>query len=105
MSPVVQEAVQKHIAALIRSLGPNNGKLLTLLRTFPPGADSLALCVFKILTEKGRTPALVALVKGLAAEREVNPRFLVPIMPDLDKVSISFESFFEKSKSLPAELA
>ncbi|PWN49146.1 hypothetical protein IE53DRAFT_160920 [Violaceomyces palustris] len=88
MQPFIQEAVKKHIAMLIRALGPNNAKLLMLLRTFPPGADSLALCVFTILTEKGRTPTLVALVKGLVEERDVDPRFLVPIMPDLDKAEI-----------------
>ncbi|KAN0062486.1 hypothetical protein ACQY0O_005017 [Thecaphora frezii] len=88
MPVMIQAAVQRHIVNLIKALGPNNARLLTLLRNFPPGADSLALCIFKILTEKSRTPALVALVKGLVEERDVDPRFLVPIMPDLDKNEI-----------------
>ncbi|EPQ28470.1 uncharacterized protein PFL1_03773 [Pseudozyma flocculosa PF-1] len=88
MPMFIQVAIHKHIVNLIRALGPNNARLLTLLRNFPEGADSLALCIFKILTEKSRTPALVSLVKELVDERDVDPRFLVPIMPDLDKNEI-----------------
>ncbi len=38
--------------------------------------------------EKTRTPAIVSLVKELVDTRDVDPRFLVPIMPDLDKAEI-----------------
>ena len=84
----VQEAIQDLITQLIKSLGPNNGKLLTLMRTFPSGAESLALRVLSIFTENGRPSApLVALVKGLLAEREnLDPRFLVSIIAEMDKV-------------------
>lgn len=84
----VQEAIETHIVNLIRALGPNHPRLLTLLRNFPDGADSLALCILKTLTEKIRTPALVSLVKELVDTRDVDPRFLVPIMADLDKAEI-----------------
>ena len=83
----VQEAVQDLITALIRSLGPSHGRLLTLLRTFPPGAESLALRVLNIFTDAGRPSApLVALVKGLVSERDLDARFLIPIIAELDKV-------------------
>ncbi|KAN0061974.1 hypothetical protein ACQY0O_005969 [Thecaphora frezii] len=59
MPAMIQAAVQKHIVNLI-----------------------------KILTEKSRTPALVALVKGLVEERDVDPCSPVPIMPDLNKNEI-----------------
>ncbi|KAJ1025131.1 hypothetical protein NDA16_002637 [Ustilago loliicola] len=84
----VQDAIETHIVNLIRALGPNHPRLLTLLRNFPDGADSLALCILKTLTEKSRTPALVSLVKELVDTRDVDPRFLVPIMADLDKAEI-----------------
>ena len=84
----VQKAVQKHIAALIRSLGPNNPKLLQILKTFPPGSDTLALSVFNIMAEKGRTQALLSAVKTMVSEREVDPHFLIPIMPLLTKPEI-----------------
>lgn len=87
MDITVQEAVQSLITALIRSLGPNHGKLLTLMRTCPPGAESLALRVLTIFTEHGRASAqLVALVKGLVSERDLDARFLIPIIAEMDKV-------------------
>ncbi|ETW78990.1 hypothetical protein HETIRDRAFT_460016 [Heterobasidion irregulare TC 32-1] len=89
MDVTVQEAVQDLITALIRSLGPTHGKLLTLMRTFPPGADTLALRVLSIFTEHGRPSAqLVALVKALIAERDLDARFLIPIIAEMDKADI-----------------
>lgn len=89
MDVTVQEAIQELITALIRSLGPTHGKLLTLLRTFPPGAETLALRVLTIFTENGRPNAtLVALVKSLITERDLDARFLIPIIAEMDKVSI-----------------
>ncbi|SPO49316.1 related to Symplekin [Moesziomyces antarcticus] len=84
----VQAAIEEHIVNLIRALGPNHPRLLTLLRNFPEGADSLALCILKTLTEKNRAPALVEVVKELVDTRDVDPRFLVPVMADLDKAEI-----------------
>ncbi|KIL69469.1 hypothetical protein M378DRAFT_99051 [Amanita muscaria Koide BX008] len=89
MDITVQEALQDLITALIRSLGPNHGKLLTLLRTCPIGAESLALRVLTIFTENGRASTqLVALVKGLVSERDLDPRFLIPIISEMDKPDI-----------------
>ncbi|KAJ7504498.1 Symplekin tight junction protein C terminal-domain-containing protein [Mycena galericulata] len=89
MDATVQEAVQKLITALIRSLGSSHGKLLTLMRTCPPGAESLALRVLTIFTEHGRPSAqLVALVKGLINERDLDARFLIPIIAEMDKPDI-----------------
>ncbi|KAJ7733250.1 Symplekin tight junction protein C terminal-domain-containing protein [Mycena maculata] len=89
MDTTVQEAIQKLITALIRSLGSSHGKLLTLMRTCPPGAESLALRVLTIFTEHGRPSAqLVALVKGLINERDLDARFLIPIIAEMDKADI-----------------
>ncbi|TFY52822.1 hypothetical protein EVG20_g10386, partial [Dentipellis fragilis] len=89
MDVSVQEAIQELITALIRSLGPSHGKLLTLMRTFPPGAETLALRVLSIFTEHGRPSAqLVALVKALIAERDLDARFLIPIIAEMDKADI-----------------
>ena len=89
MDTSVQEAIQELITALIRSLGSSNGKLLTLMRTFPPGAETLALRILNIFTEHGRPSAqLVALVRGLIAERDLDARFLIPIIAEMDKPDI-----------------
>lgn len=87
MDITVQEAIQELITALIRSLGSSHGKLLTLMRTCPPGAESLALRVLTIFTEHGRPSGqLVALVKALINERDLDARFLIPIIAEMDKV-------------------
>ncbi|KAJ3710952.1 Symplekin tight junction protein C terminal-domain-containing protein [Lentinula raphanica] len=89
MDITVQEAIQSLITALVRSLGSSHGKLLTLMRTCPPGAESLALRVLTIFTEHGRpSPQLVALVKGLINERDLDARFLIPIIAEMDKPDI-----------------
>lgn len=94
MDVTVQAAIQDLITALIKSLGSNNGKLLTLMRTCPPGAESLALRVLSIFTEHGRpSTQLVALVKGLISERDLDARFLIPIIAEMDKVRGSCISF------------
>ncbi|KIY52653.1 hypothetical protein FISHEDRAFT_55788 [Fistulina hepatica ATCC 64428] len=89
MDATVQEAIQELITALIRSLGPNHTKLLTLLRTFPPGSESLALRVLTIFTEHGRPSAqLVSLVKSIVQDRNLDARFLIPIIGEMDKADI-----------------
>jgi symplekin len=84
----VQEAIQQLITALIKSLGSSHGKLLTLMRNCPSGAESLALRVLNIFTETGRpSPQLVSLVKALINERDLDARFLIPIIAEMDKVT------------------
>ena len=84
----IQEAIQDLITALIRSLGPNNAKLLAIMQNFPAGAESLALRVLTIFTENGRPSAsLVSLVKGLMSQRELDAKFLIPVIAEMDKVS------------------
>ena len=89
MDDSVQEAIQELITALIRSLGPSHGRLLSLMRTFPPGAESLALRIITIFTENGRpSSSIVTLVKSLLSERELDARFLIPIIAEMDKVCL-----------------
>jgi symplekin len=89
MDTSVQEAIQDLITALIRSLGPTHGKLLTLLRTFPPGGETLALRVLTIFTDGSRpSSTIVALVKSLITERDLDARFLIPIIAEMDKVCL-----------------
>ena len=88
MDETVQEKIQQLITPLIRALGSSHGKLLTLLRKFPPGAETLALRVLTIFTESGRPSSqLVVLVKALISERDLDARFLIPIIAEMDKVS------------------
>jgi len=87
MDVSVQEHIQVLISPLIRALGSSHGRLLTLLRTFPRGAESLALRIIAIFTDNGRPSAqLVTLVKTLVSERDLDARFLIPIIAEMDKV-------------------
>jgi len=89
MDSSTQEVIQNLITPLVKSLGSSNGKLLTLMRTCPAGSESLALRVLAIFTESGRPSAqLVALVKGLISERDLDARFLIPIIAEMDKSDI-----------------
>ena len=105
MEVTVQETIQQLITPLVRALGPTHGKLLTLLRTFPPGAESLALRVLNIFTETGRPSAqLVVLVKSLVNERDLDARFLIPIIAEMDKVrQCPLEPTFVRRRSMRSE--
>lgn len=92
MDESVQATIQHLITPLVRALGQNHNKLLTLLRTFPPGSETLALRVLHIFTENGRpSHSIVTLVKTLVSERDLDARFLIPIIAEMDKV---FNSVF-----------
>lgn len=99
MDVTVQQAIQDLITALIRSLGSSHGKLLTLMRTCPPGSESLALRVLQIFTENGRPSGqLVALVKALINERDLDAHFLVPIIAEMDKVNTAISNVLFRNR-------
>jgi len=87
MLPETQTILQKLITMLIKSMGARHPKILELVRHSPPGAEELGLRVIAILTDKGKTAQpIVNLIKEMASERELNPRYMVAIIPELDKV-------------------
>lgn len=90
MPEQVRTSIEKHITPLVQNLGGNNAKLLHLIQHHPQGADALAVRVFNILGERNRSKKLVDIAKQMAEERtnEIDPRFLIPILPDLEKAEI-----------------
>jgi symplekin len=93
MDKTVQEAIQDLITPLIRSLGSSHSKLLTLMRHCAPGSESLVLRILTIFTEHGRPSVqLVALVKSLIIERDLDARFLIPVIAEMDKVCTPVQS-------------
>lgn len=85
LTPAMQDALEPLFTPLIQSLGASE-KLLDILKHFPIGADRLALRVVSVLSDEGRKE-VVGVVKGLMVERELDPRFIIPIIGQLDKVS------------------
>ena len=87
MIPEIQDALESLLTPLIQSLGATP-KLLDLLRHFPTGAEKLALRILSILSSAGASPVLVNVVKGLMGERDLDPKFVIPIIGQLDRVSL-----------------
>lgn len=85
--PPIQAKVEELLAPLIKSLGPSK-KLLDILKTFPAGADSLALRVVRTLSAEGSSGVLVPVIRSLLGERELDPRFVIPVIGELDKGEI-----------------
>ncbi|KAH8929649.1 hypothetical protein BT69DRAFT_1256010 [Atractiella rhizophila] len=85
MSPFCKNALLSLITGLVRSLGPKHPQIHNLIRDCPLGSEDLALKILAILTEKGRpSPALVNLIREMSLEKELDPRFLVPIISEFD---------------------
>lgn len=83
MESHVQKAISLHITPLIRLLGAQHPKIMSIIQKCPTGSEALVLRILTILTEKGRPPAaLVSLIKEMAAERDLSPRFLVQSLPN-----------------------
>lgn len=91
MSSDVQQIVQTSFAPLIRALGPNHPKIHELVSHYPAGSEDLVLRMLTVLTsQNGKLPApLTLLIKDLAQERDLSPRFIVPIIAEFDKAEIT----------------
>lgn len=91
MQKETQTHIQKLITQLVRSMGAKNAKILDLIQNSPPAAEELVLRVIAILTEKGKTaPPLVNLIKEMAIERDLSPRYMVAVISELEKVDRAF---------------
>lgn len=91
MSPSTQETIKTLFTPLIRHLGPSHPKVTSLIREYPEGSEELALRMLNIFTgENGKLPpSLTALIKSISQEGgELKPRFVIPIIADLDKNEI-----------------
>ncbi|WVR08835.1 hypothetical protein IAU60_005893 [Kwoniella sp. DSM 27419] len=87
LQPDIQDAVEAQLMPLVQSLGPTE-KLLEILRSYPEGAEKLVLKIVTTLSKDRSSPALVSLIKNLLAEKELDPKFVVSVIGDLDKAEI-----------------
>lgn len=89
IQPFAQTSILTLISPMVRSLGSAHPLVSQVIETCPEGADSLALKLLSILTDKNRLPApLMAAVKTLAGTRTVSAKFLVMIISECEKVSL-----------------
>lgn len=94
--------MHQQAVGLIRTIGASP-QLIQLISTFPKKAEALILHFLHILTESETpTPQLVTVVKNIYQKRVADPRFLIPIIPGLDKDEII--SFLPKLITLPTNI-
>ncbi|WVO15435.1 hypothetical protein L204_103093 [Cryptococcus depauperatus] len=87
LEPELKDAVEAQLMPLIQSLGASD-KLLEILRHFPQGSDKLVMRVIGVLSAEGAGGKLAGLMKDLLGERELDARFVVPIVGELDAADI-----------------
>eukprot|EP01113_Clastostelium_recurvatum_P036817 TRINITY_DN5309_c0_g1_i11.p1 TRINITY_DN5309_c0_g1~~TRINITY_DN5309_c0_g1_i11.p1 ORF type:complete len:998 (+),score=272.99 TRINITY_DN5309_c0_g1_i11:728-3721(+) len=90
MSNDAKEAVHKLMPPMIKTIGMASPLLLNLIREVPKPAETFALHIIRILTDAGAekpSPDLVAAVKTLH-KRSPDARFLVPLIPGLEKAEV-----------------
>lgn len=89
LQPFAQQSLQTLITPMIRSLGVSHPKIPLLVESFPEGSDPLVLRVLAILADKGKPPpSLVNVIKNLAQERDLSPRFYIAVLPSCNKEEV-----------------
>ncbi|GAA6021094.1 hypothetical protein JCM10207_003361 [Rhodosporidiobolus poonsookiae] len=87
--PLVRDALEELIQPLVRALGIRNEGLLDLIGDFPEGSDILVLKALDILADRSKLPSnVIALIKTVAAKRDIDSRFYALIMPECNKAEI-----------------
>lgn len=87
LSPFAKEALEELYVPLIRSLGLKHPGVLDLLGDFPEGSDNLVLKMLDVLAAKAKLPSdILALIKKVAAKRDLDSQFYLLILPECHKV-------------------
>lgn len=89
MAPPVRAAIEELYVPLIRSLGLKHPGVLDLLGDFPEGSDKLVLKMLEVLAAKAKLPSdILALIKQVAAKRDLDSQFYLLILPECHKDEI-----------------
>ncbi|GAA5964456.1 hypothetical protein JCM8115_006320 [Rhodotorula mucilaginosa] len=89
MAPSVRGAIEELYVPLIRSLGLKHPGVLDLLGDFPEGSDKLVLKMLEVLAAKAKLPSdILALIKQVAAKRDLDSQFYLLILPECHKDEI-----------------
>jgi symplekin len=99
----VKSLILRQAGPLIRIIGMTSPALLNLLRSFPPESETFILGLLHALTEgQAPTPDLVIVVREVYETRNLNPRFLIPIIPGLTKSELVL--YLPKLIELPTKI-
>ncbi|GAA5879509.1 hypothetical protein JCM3774_002703 [Rhodotorula dairenensis] len=89
MTPSVRESIEELYVPLIRSLGLKHPGILAILGDFPEGSDKLVLKMLDVLAAKAKLPSdILALIKQVAAKRDLDSQFYLLILPECHKDEI-----------------
>ncbi|GAA5855379.1 hypothetical protein JCM8547_009056 [Rhodosporidiobolus lusitaniae] len=89
LQPFACESLEELIVPLMKALGLKHEGLLKVIGEFPEGSDNLVLKVFDILVGKTKLPSnVIALIKNVAAQRDIDSRFYALIVPECNKAEI-----------------
>ncbi|KAJ8651678.1 hypothetical protein O0I10_012746 [Lichtheimia ornata] len=82
----VQRLIRQHIYNLIKSIGMHSPKLLDVIRNFPSGGETLVIRILVTLCDTVQPSIeLVSAVKSAYQERNLDAKFLIPIVSGLSK--------------------
>jgi len=99
----VKSLILRQAGPLIRNIGMASPAVLNLLKTFPPESETFILGLLHALTEgQAPTPDLVIVVREVYETRNLNPRFLIPIIPGLTKTELV--GYLPKLIELPTKI-
>ncbi|KAI9289976.1 Symplekin tight junction protein C terminal-domain-containing protein [Umbelopsis sp. AD052] len=85
----VQRIIRQHITGLIRNIGMHSPKLLEIIGNFAPGGETLIVRILVVLCDTVRpTPELVDVVKKVYQERNLDAKFLIPVISGFNKDDI-----------------
>lgn len=83
----VQRLIRQHIYNLIKSIGMHSPKLLDVIRNFPSGGETLVIRILVTLCDTVQpSPELVSAVKSAYQERNLDAKFLIPIVSALARM-------------------
>ncbi|KAM3578171.1 hypothetical protein VKS41_009406 [Umbelopsis sp. WA50703] len=88
-TPQVQRIIRQHITTLIRRIGMQSPKLLEIIGNFAPGGETLIIRFLVVLCDTVRPSSeLVEVVKKVYQERNLDAKFLIPVISGFTKADI-----------------
>ncbi|TPX43092.1 hypothetical protein SeMB42_g04865 [Synchytrium endobioticum] len=89
LGTTMRQVIIEEVAPLIKSMGQGSSKLVSLLRGFPDGSEELALIILQTLTkDEALSVQLVNAVKHVLHEGRGDGRWIICVLPGLDKLEI-----------------
>ncbi|KAL5040183.1 hypothetical protein RTP6_007225 [Batrachochytrium dendrobatidis] len=87
----IQEIVSLQLVGLLRAMSVHPEKLLSLISTFPDGAEVISIKAIEVLLTTEHAALAIKQAIDAYMQRQLDARFLVIIMPHLERAQIMSE--------------